>query len=105
MSGIPEIGIDLLESVGIQQGTVLFELFESGFELAPYVGKVIQFIKIRRLQNRINKHDKEIQQIKLLLNHTKLPFSFIKERVTELVTLVTFLITKASHFNDFPRIP
>ncbi|WP_429845317.1 hypothetical protein [Brevibacillus sp. FIR094] len=83
---IGELGLDtVLSKIGVDEGTELYELIEAGFSLAPYIGKVMQYIKMKRFEQRLQEHESAIQCIESLLHYTKLPHDFIKERIFPIV--------------------
>ncbi|TRY27437.1 hypothetical protein FOI68_03515 [Brevibacillus sp. LEMMJ03] len=75
----------ILESVGIEEGTILYEVFEAGVFLAPYIGKAFQFQKFRRLEKRLQEHEHLLKQIEGSLSKPNIDIDFIKERVFPIV--------------------
>ncbi|MGI2298147.1 hypothetical protein [Paenibacillus sp. GXUN7292] len=85
MNQLPEIVKQYLEPIGIKEGTEIYQLIEIGFEYAPYIGKVIQSIKMHRFGLRLKENSRQIEEIQRLLLDTKLDRRFIQERVFPIV--------------------
>lgn len=57
------------------------EIIENGIDYVPYLGKVLQKIKINRLIRRFKEHDKKINRIASLASDSNLSAEYISQRV------------------------
>lgn len=56
---------------------VVGELFELGLEYVPFLGKALSFLKIRRLEKRINEHQNQLSRISKLNASTSMAAGYI----------------------------
>jgi len=61
------------------------KMFEVGFDYAPYVSRVLQTIKLIRLERRFNEHKTKFDRIAKLASETKLSADYINQRIFPIV--------------------
>lgn len=61
------------------------EIVESGLDYVPYLGKLLQTVKINRLIRRFNEHSRKLENIGRLSSDTVLGAEYIRERIFPIV--------------------
>ncbi|MBY0088103.1 hypothetical protein [Brevibacillus brevis] len=84
---LPSVDIPkkLSSLVGLDETSELYSLIDVGLSLAPYIGKVWQFVKFNRLERRVNEHQAQFLRINQLMHDTILSADYIKERIFPIV--------------------
>lgn len=89
-NGVDQIKVVLAEFLGIDlessTGLIVDGAIEYGTMLAPYIGSVMNIIKFRRIESRLQKHSEELAELRNSLLTLDSNFQqFIRERVFPLV--------------------
>lgn len=70
----------IFDSLAIEKGDLLYELMDFAYDMMPYVGKINQYYKFKRLEKRLRNHDELLFEIRQLLEESPhLPY--YKEQV------------------------
>lgn len=79
---IKKEALGYLEKIGISKGTTLYEAFETGFEMVPYLGKAYQMWKMNRFEKRLKESEHKLKELSAQLTSTDdATYEFMKERV------------------------
>jgi hypothetical protein len=85
MNQIEQLVQNLSNAVGLESDSAFIDLLETGISLAPYLGKMLQMVKINRLERRFKEHDEQLKRIAKLNANSALSSDYAKERIFPIV--------------------
>lgn len=77
--------ISMLDTVRKNVGEEVATIFDYGFDLAPYLGSIIQTRKINRIQTRLKTHSQQLRRINQLFTSEEVSVDFIQERIGPII--------------------
>ena len=76
---------EVVLSAAKKVSTELGDLVELGLEYVPFLGKALSFMKIRRLETRINEHQQQLSRISKLNASTSMAADYVQQRIFPIV--------------------
>ncbi|PEW56835.1 hypothetical protein CN448_32040 [Bacillus cereus] len=80
-----EFGIQGVLSIAKEMGSGVYSLFNTGLELMPYLGRMVQTVKFNRLSRRMDENSMQLHRIGQLSRDSILAEEYISQRIFPIV--------------------
>ncbi|PFE56030.1 hypothetical protein CN318_12365 [Bacillus cereus] len=80
-----EIGLQSILSAAKEIGSGVYSLFNTGLELTPYLGRMVQTVKFNRLSRRMDENSLQLNRIGQMSRESLLAEEYITQRIFPIV--------------------